>query len=117
MTATDRALRCPSCDGPMQAVERRGAFIDICRDCKGVYLDRGELDKLLDEAAKQDAVAPTDPAAVPAPSALADEAERLRARRGRDHRDHRDDDDDGDHGWERGRGRRRGWLDDIFDFD
>lgn len=46
----DRDLRCPSCDGPMRQVDRRGVVIDLCQDCKGVFLDRGELDKLLDQA-------------------------------------------------------------------
>jgi Zn-finger nucleic acid-binding protein len=32
----------------MHPVERREVTIDLCRDCKGVFLDRGELDKLLD---------------------------------------------------------------------
>lgn len=116
MSTTERALRCPACDGPMQSVERRGVLIDICRDCKGVYLDRGELDKLLDEAAHQDATTLTDPAPQPEPSSLADEAERLRSRRDRDYYDGDDDDDDRG-GWDGGRRRRRkGWLDDIFDF-
>lgn len=31
----------------MREVERRGVRIDVCAECKGVWLDRGELDKLL----------------------------------------------------------------------
>lgn len=40
-------MRCPACDGPMREVERRGVRIDVCTECKGVWLDRGELDKLV----------------------------------------------------------------------
>lgn len=101
-----RELRCPSCDGPMSPVERRGVVIDLCRDCKGVFLDRGELDKLLDAADAEQAP-------------LAAEADRL-GRRDRDRdRDWDGDDDDerawGDHG-RGGRRRRGGVLGDLFDF-
>lgn len=40
-------LRCPLCDVKMKEVERRGVTIDICPECKGVWLDKGELDRLL----------------------------------------------------------------------
>ena len=36
-----RELRCPPCDGRMNPVERRGVVIDLCRDCTGIFLDRG----------------------------------------------------------------------------
>lgn len=127
----NRQLRCPACDGPMQQVDRRGVLIDLCRDCRGVFLDRGELDKLLEEAAAQqqptsaDATAPPSAAgtAPPPPGGLADEADRLAGRgddlryddRDRRYRDG-DDDDDYSRGGRSGR-RRRGWLDDVFDFD
>jgi uncharacterized protein len=38
---------CPNDESPMQKVSREGVDIDICPTCKGVWLDRGELDKLL----------------------------------------------------------------------
>jgi uncharacterized protein len=38
---------CPNDQTPMQKVSREGVDIDICPSCKGVWLDRGELDKLL----------------------------------------------------------------------
>ncbi|RAP78016.1 zf-TFIIB domain-containing protein [Paenibacillus montanisoli] len=41
-------MKCPVCtDVRMREVERDGVLIDICPDCKGVWLDRGELDKLV----------------------------------------------------------------------
>ena len=43
-----RTLRCPNCDGQMREVERRGVVIDICNECRGVFLDRGELDALVE---------------------------------------------------------------------
>ena len=38
---------CPNDNSQMQKVTREGVDIDICPSCKGVWLDRGELDKLL----------------------------------------------------------------------
>ena len=40
-------LRCPVCGTPMREIERFGVMIDICPSCKGVWLDRGELDKII----------------------------------------------------------------------
>lgn len=41
-------MKCPVCnDVRMREVEKNGIMIDVCPDCKGVWLDRGELDKLM----------------------------------------------------------------------
>jgi len=40
-------LKCPNCSGKMQEVRRHGVHIDYCPVCKGVWLDRGEIDKLV----------------------------------------------------------------------
>ncbi|RUS47460.1 zf-TFIIB domain-containing protein [Cohnella sp. AR92] len=43
-------MNCPVCnDSRMREVEKNGVLIDICPSCKGVWLDRGELDKLMSE--------------------------------------------------------------------
>ncbi|MBB6633230.1 zf-TFIIB domain-containing protein [Cohnella thailandensis] len=43
-------MNCPVCtDSRMREVEKDGVLIDICPSCKGVWLDRGELDKLMSE--------------------------------------------------------------------
>jgi uncharacterized protein len=39
-------LNCPVCQGAMREVERQGVLIDTCTQCRGVWLDRGELEKL-----------------------------------------------------------------------
>lgn len=42
-------MLCPVCDGVrMREVEKEGVMIDICPSCKGVWLDRGELEKILE---------------------------------------------------------------------
>lgn len=39
-------LMCPVCQGPMREINRDGVHIDTCTRCRGVWLDRGELEKL-----------------------------------------------------------------------
>ena len=39
---------CPSCGGELVQLERSGVRIDACRNCRGVFLDRGELDQILE---------------------------------------------------------------------
>ncbi len=48
MTGT---LTCPKCGGHMQTYARSGVTIDQCTDCRGIYLDRGELPQLIDTEA------------------------------------------------------------------
>jgi uncharacterized protein len=69
-------LTCPKCHGAMRTYERNGVHVDQCTDCRGIFLDRGELDRLIDAenawhggaAAAPAAAAPaaTPPAAAPA---------------------------------------------------
>ncbi len=44
-------MNCPNCDVPLVISERQQVEIDYCPRCRGVWLDRGELDKILDRAA------------------------------------------------------------------
>lgn len=44
-------MKCPSCKEPSLVIsERKGIEIDYCPDCRGIWLDRGELDKILEKA-------------------------------------------------------------------
>ena len=46
-------MKCPACTDTLLVMsERQGVEIDYCPQCRGVWLDRGELDKLLDRAAQ-----------------------------------------------------------------
>ena len=40
-------LLCPNCNVSMQNVARSGVELDMCPSCRGVWLDRGELEKIL----------------------------------------------------------------------
>ena len=54
-------MKCPSCnDATLLMTDRQGVEIDYCPQCRGVWLDRGELDKLLERAV------PDMPASAPA---------------------------------------------------
>jgi len=42
------ALTCPKCGGDMRSYERNGVVVDQCADCRGLFLDRGELERLVE---------------------------------------------------------------------
>ncbi|TCJ15562.1 hypothetical protein EZJ19_06545 [Parasulfuritortus cantonensis] len=100
-------MKCPVCqDTDLLMTERMGVEIDYCPRCRGIWLDRGELDKLLDKAEQGvRAGGPATPAA-----------------EWRDH-DHHDGHDDHHHKGQHGYGdgmrhsRRRSWLGNLLDFD
>lgn len=41
-------LICPKCQGTMRQYERSGVVVDQCQDCRGLFLDRGELERLIE---------------------------------------------------------------------
>ena len=43
-------MKCPKCNQPLVMSERQGVEIDYCPECRGVWLDRGELDKILERS-------------------------------------------------------------------
>ncbi len=44
-------MKCPICTGTdLVMSERQGIEIDYCPNCRGIWLDRGELDKILEKA-------------------------------------------------------------------
>lgn len=44
-------MLCPACKTPLTMSERSGIEIDYCPSCRGVWLDRGELDKIIERSA------------------------------------------------------------------
>lgn len=44
-------MNCPVCNVPLSMMDRQGVEIDYCSKCRGVWLDRGELDKIIERAA------------------------------------------------------------------
>lgn len=94
-------MQCPVDGTTLLMSNREGVEIDYCPSCRGVWLDRGELDKIVERTAPASSAAAAPPASASAPS-----------RGDRDHDDRRGHDDD-----RYPRSKRRGsFLGDIFDF-
>ena len=98
-------LLCPKCHNIMTRYERNGVVVDQCSGCGGMFLDRGELEHLIQaEAAFYGAgpVAPSGPPGYgvpPRPAAFRDDD--------RGHEDPRSSK----------RRKKRGFLEDLLDFD
>lgn len=58
-------MKCPVDGATLQMSERAGIEIDYCPDCRGVWLDRGELDKIIARSAEAEALPPPPIAAPP----------------------------------------------------
>lgn len=43
-------MKCPNCNTALVMTDRSGIEIDYCPDCRGVWLDRGELDKIIERS-------------------------------------------------------------------
>ncbi len=56
-------LVCPNCQAHMQALNRAGVEFDMCPTCRGVWLDRGELEKIIQSGRDSE---PAPPAPAPA---------------------------------------------------
>lgn len=101
-------MKCPIDGIDLVMADRQGVEIDYCPTCRGVWLDRGELDKIIERSTATQS------------SPRADYSENTHSRAGHgghgkgDESRGRDHDDDG-RGRD-GRKRNRGLLGDIFDF-
>ncbi len=112
-------MNCPTCpDSTLVMTERSGVEIDYCPTCRGVWLDRGELDKIIERDA-------TPPRREPDRSEeRRDDRDRDRDDRDRDRSNDRgryDNDDDRDDdrrysGSGRKRRKRESLLSELFDF-
>ncbi|ESY69168.1 MULTISPECIES: zf-TFIIB domain-containing protein [Mesorhizobium] len=58
MTSSLLGLVCPSCRVALTMSERQGIEIDYCPQCRGVWLDRGELDKIIERSGREASPAP-----------------------------------------------------------
>jgi uncharacterized protein len=100
-------MKCPRCEtSPLDERDRDGITIDVCQQCRGIWLDRGELERLV---------------------ARTLEGEEDSARRSDHDRDHDHDDDDHrdrsrhyaehhgheDSGYAEGRSRKRRWYESL----
>ena len=58
-------LTCPKCQGSMRTYERSSITVDQCTECRGIFLDRGELERLVDAEVAFNAPAPQQPQTQP----------------------------------------------------
>jgi Zn-finger nucleic acid-binding protein len=106
-------MLCPHCKSELRIADRQSIEIDYCPNCRGVWLDRGELDKILERAQSAMPAAGAYQGGGASPS-------------GGWRRDDDDDDDDrrrnsgqagyGQPGYDGRRRRKESWLSDLFDF-
>ncbi len=93
-------MKCPVCpESTLLMMDKQGVEIDYCPSCRGVWLDRGELDKLVQLGARHEG----------GPGLPARSAPAAPVTRGRP------DFEDSDYGKRHGSYRRKSWLSDIFD--
>lgn len=53
-------MKCPNCNVSLVMTDRSGIEIDYCPDCRGVWLDRGELDKIIERTTQSSRSAPRE---------------------------------------------------------
>lgn len=110
-------LPCPVCRVNLAMTERHGVEIDYCPNCRGIWLDRGELDKIIERAAGPAMPPSARPAAEPPLATRGGAVYQPEPPRPRDdghRRPYRDDDDDHRDGYRRK--KRDSFLGDLFDF-
>ena len=89
-------MLCPVCKVDLLLSEKQGIEIDYCPKCRGIWLDRGELDKIVEK------------------SASAEDNFRLKERN--TNTNYRDDDDDKYRSQGYNKNKRKSFLGDLFDF-
>ena len=94
-------MNCPTCNVDLKMTERQGVEIDYCPQCRGVWLDRGELDKIIERSALAE---PQSPAA---PMKRTDDYEQRR---------HSYEHEERDEHYGRPK-KKKSFLGDMFDFD
>lgn len=67
MSVSSVAMLCPNCRVSLVMSEREGVEIDYCPQCRGVWLDRGELDKILERNAQEMPSTPPGSSGFPQP--------------------------------------------------
>jgi len=100
-------MNCPACQTDLRMADRQGVEIDYCPQCRGVWLDRGELDKIIERMAAER----SPYTRLEGRDSMHMQDESFRRRRN----EQDDDDDDYERDTYRGR-RRKSFLGELFDF-
>ena len=109
-------MQCPSDGSVLVMSERSGIEIDYCPTCRGVWLDRGELDKIIERGAREYTAsaqaAPAAPAAPPQPQPQQPAYGQPSYQQPYDNRGY-DNRGYGDQGYRKK--KKESWLSDLFD--
>jgi uncharacterized protein len=89
-------MKCPKCNETLVMAERQGVEIDYCPKCRGIWLDRGELDKIIEKSSSDQSCFETY-----------DD----------DKHDYHDDHHKGQYEGNNRRRRKGGFLSNLFEFD
>lgn len=95
-------MKCPICNVDLQMTERQNIEIDYCPQCRGVWLDRGELDKIIEKSSVNN----------PAPERPMPQVPPINNQQG--YYDHHDN-YNSEYGYKK-KHKREGFLGDLFDF-
>ncbi|MDD2900009.1 MAG: zf-TFIIB domain-containing protein [Desulfuromonadaceae bacterium] len=95
-------MKCPVCTGiDLKMSERQGVEIDYCPECRGVWLDRGELDKIIERSEPQTI------AAAPQQTRYQQQSY-SQQHHGKQHND--------EHGYgQNGHHKKKSWISELFD--
>jgi Zn-finger nucleic acid-binding protein len=88
-------MKCPKCNVTLLMSEKQGVEIDYCPDCRGIWLDKGEMEKIIEKS--------VSPEYNPQDNYREAGAGNMR---------HRDDDDHDSHGYKYG--KKRNLLSELF---
>ena len=97
-------MKCPVCTGiDLKIADRQGVEIDYCPECRGVWLDRGELDKIIERSETQTATNTT-----PLPHPQYQQPVYNQQHHGKQEHD--------GHGYgQNGQYRKKSWMSELFD--
>ncbi|WP_084077864.1 zf-TFIIB domain-containing protein [Demequina sp. NBRC 110057] len=102
-------MKCPVDDATLVMSDRQGVEIDYCPQCRGVWLDRGELDKIIERSAQHEAPAAPQQRVADDRSRRYDDSYRGDSR----YDERRYDNDRNAYGK---RKKKESWLGDLLDF-
>jgi uncharacterized protein len=107
------SLECPKCHNVMHQYERNGVTVDQCSECRGLFLDRGELERLVSAESSWYGSSPSHDRRSHEPRYESRHEPRYESRYERHDDDHYRHDDD--HDRYRKKDRRRSFLEGLFD--
>ena len=103
-------MTCPKCHGEMRTYERNGIHVDQCTECRGLFLDRGELEHLVQAEGSFYGGGSSS-------GGGGGGSEPRRHEHEREHREHREHDDHGSYsyGGKHYKKRKKNFLEELFD--